>query len=273
MLTNTEKQQIEKFRQAFNKVEKLLNVKIPQWEKIIESYSENNEKKEKHTSFKRLLDSTKKLDSSVPSKFQHELILLQTNYAKLNEIREIRNTFTHEDTADKDFLCIPSNKTIELLENIGNRLEEPLKLRDYLQKFKNSEEKPTFFNDDQSIGEVLRVIEEKEYTYFPIVSQEDNRIRILTGHAIAIYLAKSENYSFENIETITIADVLEQEENPNKYIVRKQNDYLYELIRDLQDPDSPLIVLISSKDEPSGEDLEAILTPWDYTSIYEFLKK
>lgn len=145
--------------------------------------------------------------SNTLQRFNEVRYFSRSDYWFLMAVGRLRNVIVHEYN-DHDFeYAIPTAQTVERLERIVRKLEAPEKLE---QRF--AQGRVTALTPDQSLDQVLKLVNEKAYSQFPVI-REDSIAGLLTENGIARWLSAAvADLSLVDFADITVANILQHEE-------------------------------------------------------------
>lgn len=175
---------------------------------------------------------------------------------------DLRNVLIHQQTKPHLHLAIPTRPIVERLESIGERIANPPKL---LPTFQKSVE---VLEPHVSLGHVLRLIAQREYSQFPVY--EESRFRgLLTENGITRWLARHVNkeLALVDLDEIPVKRVLpEEEKRPNWLFVGRDQavDEVKVYFREKELLEAVLISQTGSR----NEGLLGIVTRWDILHLH-----
>lgn len=232
----------EKFLRAFNSLHEVLGKKLNQ----------------PSLQFGALLKVAEKNRDKVIMKFLNEL----------DFYREFRNFLVHQVTIDKPPVAEPSDFIVDEINNIIHRIEKPKKA---YELFLN---KVIHFNMDDSLGKVLTVVKEKEYSQFPVFKNNE-LVGLISENGITRFLAKSVDDDVISIVETKVKDVITQDEAKNSISIVNSNTLIHDIEgifnSKLHEGNSIFAILVSNRGHKieKPEDIVGIITPWDLPIILD----
>jgi predicted transcriptional regulator len=176
----------------------------------------------------------------------------------METIADMRNFLVHEKVQPAIYAAVPSTEVIDLIERIRDELVRPVTVMDRYAR------EVVEFAPGDALAAVLRVIDERTITFFPVRDGTDFR-GLLTTNGIAHWLAKAgRSVGLADLDT-PVADVLAaQESEDNVRFVGRTTpvDVTFELFT--QHPQLQAVLITHSgkaKESPLG-----IVTAWDVAS-------
>lgn len=155
---NSARDRVDRFLVAFNTIEGELRRRL---------------QAEKHVGYKELA-----------RRFRDQNGWWRPSYDAMETIADMRNFLVHEKVHPTIYAAVPSDDVIALIERIRDQLLRPTTV---MERFAN---KVIEFNPDTELAAVLRVIEEKSITHFPI-RRPDGTCQLLSTNGIAHWLART----------------------------------------------------------------------------------
>jgi predicted transcriptional regulator len=191
------------------------------------------------------------------------------NYlSELDFYREFRNFLVHQATIDKPPVAEPNDFIIDEINDIIHRIENPKKV---YELFLNE---VIHFNMDDSLSKVLSVVNEKEYSQFPVFNQNE-LVGLISENGITRFLAKSVEDDIISIVETKIKDVINQDEAKNSISVVNSNTLIHDVEgifnKKLHEGNSIFAILVSNRGHKieNPEDIVGIITPWDLPIILD----
>lgn len=165
-------------------------------------------------------------------------------YEELSFHREFRNILTHSHTKNKPPVAEPSNAIIKDLNTLTNKINHPKKANDIFSS------KVKHFNKNDSLAEVLQVVNNTQYSQFPIFHDE-KLLGLLTENGITQFLSSSVKEDIISISETTVGDIINEDEGKNSLTIVNSNTLLYdineEFRRNLNNGNSVFAILISNQ--------------------------
>jgi len=189
------------------------------------------------------------------------------NYSsELDFYREFRNFLVHQATIDKPPVAEPNDFVIKEIQDITQRIENPKKVYELFLS------DVIHFNMDDSLSKVLNVVNEKEYSQFPVFD-ENELIGLISENGITRFLAESVNEDIISIVDTKIKDVINQDEAKNSISTVNSNTLIHDVegifSKKLHEGNSTFAILVSNRGRniKDPEDIVGIITPWDLPII------
>lgn len=185
----------------------------------------------------------------------------------IEDICNLRNVLVHE--YGNKIIAIPSDETLNELENIINVLDAPPKVYDL---FKG--EKVFLADADDTLYDCLVIMRERDYSQLPIYKDKHFK-GMLTGNVIANWLQNC--LSLVNgdlsklLRTVIVDKVLEYEETIDNAVFLSRTTTLYDFIDSSVNTPSPSGIYLITEHGKYDQRPLAIITPYDNKIIYKEL--
>lgn len=189
-------------------------------------------------------------------------------YSELDFYREFRNFLVHQATIDKPPVAEPNDFLIEEIKEITQSIENPKKV---YELFLNE---VIHFNMDDSLSEVLNVVNEREYSQFPVFNN-DELVGLISENGITRFLAESVDEDIISIVDTKVKDVINQDEAKDSISIVNSNTLIHDVeeifSKKLHEGNSIFAILVSSRGRKieTSEDIIGIITPWDLPIILD----
>lgn len=240
-----------------NEIESLNNVKKENSEIFIEKYKE----------LERITQERYNLKEGISSVY-----FLETNKDyldikdKIGYCREVRNFLQHENKVSKEFAIIPSDEMINLIEEVIERVKNPIRAYDICVKVIDVYYKG--LNDNVYLS--MMAMDHRKYTHIPIMNK-GVVIGMFSKSTIFNLLIDNKTISID--KTITFKDIeekisLENKDNfkSEKYMFIPRNatkEYISELFETSYRNANRIAVMLVTENGKSNEKLLGIITPYD----------
>lgn len=232
----------ELFMQSFNNIEKKLRDDIDAYNNV---------------PFYELVDKNAKKNKLI-RQFDNEL----------KTMGDLRNFIVHGDILSP--MAIASEITVNRINFIEKQLTNPMKITELF------EENVVGVNEDDSLSDLLKLLEKKRYSQYPVINQEGLK-GLITENGIANWLANNIEKDIISIKKTTVKDVIVNEEERESYSILYSYNTLYDVIEEFERGRNIgkrifiIIVLKSPQKNIRLEDIYTIITPWDLDLIYKNL--
>jgi CBS domain-containing protein len=232
----------ELFMQSFNNIEKKLRDDIDAYNNV---------------PFYELVDKNAKKNKLI-RQFNNEL----------KTMGDLRNFIVHGDILSP--MAIASEITVNRINFIEKQLTNPMKITELF------EENVVGVNEDDSLSDLLKLLEKKRYSQYPVINQ-DGLKGLITENGIANWLANNIEKDIISIKKTTVKDVIVNEEERESYSILYSHNTLYDVIekfekgRNIGKRIFIIIVLKGPQKNIRLEDIYTIITPWDLDLIYNNL--
>lgn len=230
------------FLQSFNNIEKRLRDDIDAY---------------KNVPFYELVEKNAKINKLI-RQFENEL----------KTMGDLRNFVVHGNIISP--MAIASEITVKRINFIEKQLTDPMKITELF------EEDVVGVNEDDSLSDLLKLLEKKRYSQYPVINQE-GLTGLITENGIANWLANNIEKDVISIKRTTVKDVIVNEEDRESYDILYSYNTLYDVIEKFEKGRNTgkrifiIIVLKSQQKNIRLEDIYTIITPWDLDLIYTSL--
>lgn len=187
---------------------------------------------------------------------------------ELETMGDLRNIIAHGNIRSP--FALATEGTIERIGFIRKQLINPTKICDIFSK------EVTGVKQDESLGNVLKIVNKRKYSQFPVINEEGFS-GLITENGITNWLARNVKEDIISIKETTVEDVIEDEEENESYGILYSQDTLYDVLEKFEEEDHTgtrtfiIVVINSPKKKVRLEDIYTILTPWDLDLIYSEL--
>ena len=232
----------EQFMQYFNSIEKKLRLDID---------AQNN------VAFYELVDKNARKNKLV-RQFENEL----------KTMGDLRNFIVHGDILNP--LAIASEITVKRIKFIKKQLTNPMKITEVFS------ENVIGVNEDDSLADLLYLVEKKRYSQYPVISK-DGLNGLITENGITNWLANNIEKDIISIKNTSVKDVIANEEERESYNIMYSYNTLYDVIEEFEKGRNKgkrifIIIVLKEKTEKAHlKDIYTIITPWDLDLIYSNL--
>lgn len=232
----------EQFMQYFNSIEKKLRLDID---------AQNN------VAFYELVDKNARKNKLV-RQFENEL----------KTMGDLRNFIVHGDILNP--LAIASEITVKRIKFIKKQLTNPMKITEVFS------ENVIGVNEDDSLADLLYLVEKKRYSQYPVISK-DGLNGLITENGITNWLANNIEKDIISIKNTSVKDVIANEEERESYNIMYSYNTLYDVIEEFEKGRNKgkrifIIIVLKEKTEKIHlKDIYTIITPWDLDLIYSNL--
>lgn len=189
-------------------------------------------------------------------------------YSELDFYREFRNFLVHQATIDKPPVAEPNDFLIEEIKEVTQSIENPKKVYELFL------DEVIHFNMDDSLSEVLNVVNEREYSQFPVFNN-DKLVGLISENGITRFLAESVDEDIISIVDTKVKDVINQDEAKDSISIVNSNTLIHDVEeifnKKLHEGNSIFAILVSSRGRKieTSEDIIGIITPWDLPIILD----
>ncbi len=235
-----EQNRAEDFLNAFNEIDRTLKARL---------------RIGKHESFSKAVDMYRRKNPW----WQNDAFVLKT-------FAELRNLIVHERFARYEYLSIPSTEAVSEIQEIRDRLNQPVEALAYLRKHHKSNLSVQSVEPSTKLPDLLDLMEEKRFTQFPVYGERGFE-GLVTSNGLAYWLVERSNgLNLLDLNDHVAADLLPQEEaRPNCELVPKDIG-LEELLHRFVGNPQLEAVLITNSGKPSDKPL-AIVTTSDVAQL------
>lgn len=220
----------ERFIASFNRIHNYL------------SFLDNEDEHKKP--FYRLLDENEYRNPAV-KKYKNDLQIFA----------DLRNVMVHKKLVPNNYIAEPTDKVVKHIEQIEEELKSPEKVYPLFKR------DVIHFNSSDLFTNVLKTINEKKFTHFPIYKNK-GLIGLLTEKGIAVWLANHVKDEPLNMKNILIEEIVAEDKNRNNYLFIKTTMSV-EVAADLMKNDCRLEALFITENGKVTESPLGIITPSD----------
>lgn len=220
----------ERFIASFNRIHNYL------------SFLDNEDEHKKP--FYRLLDENEHRNPAV-KKYKNDLQIFA----------DLRNVMVHKKLVPSSYIAQPTDKVVEHIEQIEEELKSPVKV---FPLFKRD---VIHFNSDDLFTTVLKTINEKRFTHFPIYKNKE-LMGLLTEKGITLWLANHLKDEAIQLKKTLVEEIFLEDKNRNNYLFIKKNMSV-EVAADLLKNDRRLDALLITENGKISEPPLGIITPSD----------
>lgn len=220
----------ERFIASFNRIHNYL------------SFLDNEEEYKKP--FYRLLDENEHRNLAV-KKYKNDLQIFA----------DLRNVMVHKKLVPNSYIAQPTDKVVKHIEQIEEEIKSPEKVYPLFKR------NVVQFNHDDLFTEVLKTINEKKFTHFPIYRNKE-LIGLLTEKGITVWLANHLKEETINLKKTFVEEIVLEDKNRNNYLFIKK-EMSVEVAADLLKNDRRLDALLITDNGKKIETPIGIITPSD----------
>ena len=220
----------ERFIASFNRIHNYL------------SFLDNEEEYKKP--FYRLLDENEHRNLAV-KKYKNDLQIFA----------DLRNVMVHKKLVPNSYIAQPTDKVVKHIEQIEEEIKSPEKVYPLFKR------NVVQFNHDDLFTEVLKTINEKKFTHFPIYRNKE-LIGLLTEKGITVWLANHLKEETINLKKTFVEEIVLEDKNRNNYLFIKK-EMSVEVAADLLKNDRRLDALLITDNGKKTETPIGIITPSD----------
>lgn len=192
--------------------------------------------------------------------------IINNYFDELDFHRGFRNILAHSHMSGKPPVAQPSDTVIEEIMILINKIKSPKKAFNLFKK------DVKHFNYDDGLGEVLKFVNENQYSQFPVF--EGNQLKgLITENGITQFLSRSVKDDIFLISETNVSDVITLDEAKDSWEIVSSNALLIDIkdvfSRKLNAGNSLFAILISNRGTviEKPEDIIGIITPWDLPEI------
>lgn len=223
-------QQADLFLPSFTRIEKWLKSQL------------NNPK---NMSFVEMVRRLAKQNETEIKKYEDDLL----------QFAQLRNAIIHERISTNFVIAEPNEWTIQRIQKIESRLIDPQKVYPLFKK------KVTTFCYQDSLQELLRVINERGYSQFPIYDGHEFK-GLVTVHGLGLWLASQVAGDQITISRKKIEDILRSDRRRKNYQFVHQNQFVFQVEKIFsENPTLEAVMITENGDE--NEKLLGIIRPRD----------
>jgi predicted transcriptional regulator len=204
-----------------------------------------------HVSYSEALYASRKLHSVV-----------RHHYNLLKQFGHLRNALVHQKFDTEHYIADPHEETVNEIEKIASLLmEPPLALSIASQPV-------TCFDPESSIKEILKVVELKGFSQFPIYD-EKQFVGLLTEGGVAKWMSKNLVGDSLSVEGIKAKDILACEKKHNvAFLGRDSTIYdLEEVFEGAFERNEKLEAILITQTGSKEQKPIGIVTSWDLIQI------
>lgn len=220
----------ERFIASFNRIQNYL------------SFLENEQEHKKP--FYRLLDDNEHRNTAV-KKYKNDLQIFA----------DLRNVMVHKKLVPTSYIAQPTDKVVKHIEQIEEEIKSPAKVYPLFKR------DVVRFNFDAQFTDVLKTINEKRFTHFPIYKDKE-LIGLLTEKGITLWLAQQLQDETIFLKETLVEEIVLEDKNKNNYLFIKKNMSI-EVAADLLKKDRRLDALLITENGKVSEPPLGIITPSD----------
>lgn len=183
----------------------------------------------------------------------------QAHEPAMSTFAEIRNFLVHTRTRPEFVAAVPHQDTVERIERIASSLAKPKLV---IPTFRTD---VSTFTPDHPLTDLLRVVHEREVTFFPIVDGEGFH-GLVTGNGIMRWLAwLAGDDPLTDLSEIPVSSILDFEESRANYHFVPHDMPVPEALDHFRQHPELEAVLITHNGKAT-EALLGIITIWDVTN-------
>lgn len=183
MSSMTEKERVERFEAAYNRIDHRLT-----------EFTEQQGRRRKHPFASKL--------RATANRYRR----MKKYVDFLLEVGELRNAIVHGRTENDYFIAVPNEDVVLKLEEIEDRMFSPPSVNSKFVK------KVTILQADQSLNDVLELIRSDGYSRYPVYDGK-SFVGLLTTNGLARWFASHVNGGTldHNLQTVSITEVLKSD--------------------------------------------------------------
>ncbi|WHX24836.1 CBS domain-containing protein [Virgibacillus halodenitrificans] len=226
----------EKFLTAFNRIEKelrsmMINKKDLGFSKMVKILRNSN---------------------SLVKRYSEDLL----------EFAELRNAIVHNKVELTHAIAEPHDSIVDKIETIQEELAHPKKVIPLFNK------KVHYFDEQDSLADMLHIIHEKGHTKFPVYANQ-TFMGLLTQKGITNWLAENNGEGSFSFNDILLKDVLPFEEKDNVLFISASTSIYaaVELYKEYASKGKRLEALLITRNGSQEEKLAGIITTSDILEI------
>ncbi len=187
--------------------------------------------------------------------------IIRIYFNELISYNDFRNVMIHKNIT----IGTPSDNAVERLKKIYNQLRAPKTIGSYIKK-----DDVITFNFEDTLENVLKVVNKKDYTFFPIFNNND-LYGILTSDGIIKAVSRYVDEDIIEFSDVKISSFIENDENIKNYEIVKPIDNLFDVVaifeKSANKTSSPITLLVSDGNINESKDIRGIITYWDLEMI------
>lgn len=173
---------------------------------------------------------------------------------ELKTFGDLRNLLSHNNDVN---IAVPSKQTIERIQYIWQNIAHPVTAMEIAHKH------VVTFQEQDGLLDVLKIIDEERYTYFPIFDGQTFS-GLLTDNGITYWVARHRKRETISLEDVKIRDVLMEDEKKKNYRFVSRKESIFEVDDYFSDP--LMEALFVTENGKESESLLGIITGWDILS-------
>lgn len=179
----------------------------------------------------------------------------------LRMMGDLRNAVVHQRERSYEYLSIPVPSVVENMERIRDQFKSPERV------FPKFQRDVMAFQADDVLSDVLKSINEKDFSQFPIYHKE-RYIGLLTENGITRWLAKhsTKEMTLIDLGEVNVKDVLSQEEQRKNCQFTPRSSTVLDA-ENLFAHNAMLEALLISETGKPSEKLIGIITRWDVLNL------
>lgn len=175
----------------------------------------------------------------------------------LLQIAQLRNAIVHDRIATDFVIAEPNEWVINRLKEIETQLLEPERVIPVFKKYVTGFEKTT------SLTDILRIVNSKRYSQFPIYDR-GKFLGLITAHGLGLWMASQcqANQLVIDLANKTAEDVLKTDRRRHNYQFVSSDTYIYQVAHIFMEKPTVETVFITKDGHPDGN-LIGIIRPKD----------
>lgn len=201
--------------------------------------------------------------ASMLRKAETKSAILRQYRNELLDYASLRNAIVHERIDPNMAIAEPHIKIVEKIKKIESNLINP---RTVYQAFQG---KVYYFDQRDKLSELLKGIREKQYTQFPIFSNNDF-VGLISENGITHWLAQNVEEELIDLTETPLLEILKYEESKENYKFLTRNSpvaYAAEIFKNSIQNDKRIDAILITENGKAQEKLLGIITSWDILNL------
>lgn len=194
----------------------------------IEKWLKNQLGSPKNMSFVEMVRRLSKQNETEVKKYEDDLL----------QFAQLRNAIIHERISTNFVIAEPNEWTIQRIQKIEEKLIDPKKVYPMFKK------KVISFCYQDSLLELLRVVNHKGYSQFPIYDHSEWK-GLITVHGLGLWLASQVQKTTIDLKDKTIEDILLSDRRRKNYQFVHQNQLVFQVEKLFEEQPALEAVLIT----------------------------
>jgi len=176
----------------------------------------------------------------------------------LKSMGRLRNAIVHAENYDETIIADPNDEVVNKFKLIAESIINPPKLLGHCLM------KPSIISRNASLGEVLRIMQENDFSQ--VIIQDKDEYRLLSREGVSKWLESNISGDSVVVNNVTVAEVLEYEELDRYAYVNRGIDIL-SFVELISSPEKRLQAVIVTETGRMNETPLGIATLWDANEI------